>query len=64
MERVTTVVTRRTTTMTTKRQSIAETRERLRTETELAAQVEGVGHMVATCVDALEVRLYLIVAAE
>ena len=48
-------MTRKTTTMKKMRRSIVDSREVLRSETDLVAQVEGVGNLVSTCVDALQV---------
>ena len=36
------------------RRSIVDTRESLKSETDLVGQVEGVGRLVSTCVDALQ----------
>ena len=52
---MTTVMTRKTKTMKKKRRSIVDTRESLKSETDLVSQVEGVGQLVSTCVDALQV---------
>merc|ERR1712228_858598 len=54
VEKVTTVMTRKTTTTKFLRRSLVETRDKIQGETDLATQVEGVGQIVNTCVDALQ----------
>ena len=54
------MMTRKTTRMTTLRQNLVETRDKLQSETDLATQVEGVGQIVGSCVDALQVPLAIL----